>query len=155
MKTLSLTVSSFASTSLCIVFIFCLHFCILSHFEIIRALWNYGSLLQHIFCWNRTIKRKLKSCFFGCRYTALPNSLNMLMILFFSEYGTTFWYILQLVVQIQPIFIRGLGKLSLGLIYFGEKIIAMIRETTYFYTQNFHSFSAYSLECSVEHKCLP
>ena len=64
MKTLSLTVSSFASTSLCIVFIFCLQFCILSHFEIIRALWNYGSLLQHIFCWNRTIKRKLKSCFF-------------------------------------------------------------------------------------------
>ena len=39
MKKLSLAISSLASTSFCpIVFLFCLHFCRLSHFEIIRCI---------------------------------------------------------------------------------------------------------------------
>ena len=51
-----------------IVFLFCLHFCILSHFEIIRCI--VKSLITnstYFFCWNTTEKRKLEKCFLGGR----------------------------------------------------------------------------------------
>ena len=68
MKTFSLTVSFFALTSLSTVFLLSA-FCILSHFKII-IFWNHWSLLQLIFCWNTTEKRKRERCFSGVRVWA-------------------------------------------------------------------------------------
>ena len=47
-----------------IVFLFCLHFCLLSQFKN-DALWNHWLLFKHIFCWNTTQKRKHEKSFLG------------------------------------------------------------------------------------------
>ena len=67
MITVSLTVSSLALTSLSHCFFFCLHYCILSHFKIIRCIVKSFIALQGIFCWNTTGKIKLEKCFLGKR----------------------------------------------------------------------------------------
>ena len=52
-----------------VVFLFCLQFCLLSHFEL-DALWNYWWLHQYIFWWNTTEKRKLEKCFLAATFLA-------------------------------------------------------------------------------------
>lgn len=74
---------SFASTSYyLIVFLFCLHFCLVSYFEKIRCIVKLLTATSTYFCWNTAEKRKLEKCFLGARawapkpYIGLPNSLN-------------------------------------------------------------------------------
>ena len=81
MGKLSQTVSSFASTSLClIVFLFCMYFCLLSHLEIIDCYFiDMKSLIatSTYFCWYTTRKRKLEKCFLGAEVWAPKSIFSM------------------------------------------------------------------------------
>ena len=65
-----------------IVFLFCLHFCLLRNFKIIRCIVKSLIYIQHIFVIEQLKKENLKSVFwapeFGRpnRYTGLPNGLD-------------------------------------------------------------------------------
>ena len=66
MKRVSYIASSFASTSFCvIVFLFCLHFCLLSHFKIIRCIVKSLIATSKYFLleYNWKKKRKPEKCF--------------------------------------------------------------------------------------------
>ena len=75
--------NTFTSTSFClVVFLFCLHFCLVRIFEVIRCIVK-SLLLEHIFCSNTTEKKwNLKSVFwapefgFPNQYSSLPHCLN-------------------------------------------------------------------------------
>ena len=83
MKAPSYIISSFASTSFClIVFLFCLHFYFKRNFEIIRCIVTSLIAIQHTFVKVQLKIEKMKSVFwareFGRRnwYTGLPNGLD-------------------------------------------------------------------------------
>ena len=70
MKALLLTVSSFASTFCLIVFLFCLHFCILNHFKTrytVKSLIAISTYILLKYNW----KIKLEKFFLGARVWAL------------------------------------------------------------------------------------
>ena len=69
MKTLSSTISSFVSTSfVLIVFLFCLHFCLFSHFEIIGCFVKSLIAISTYFSDEIQLKKgNLKGVFLGTR----------------------------------------------------------------------------------------
>ena len=83
MKTLSLTVSAFASTTIClIIFLFCPHLCLLRHFEIIRCILKSVVAISTYFFvefnWKREVEMFLWALELGQpnRYTGIPDGLN-------------------------------------------------------------------------------
>ena len=87
MKTILLTVSSFPCTCCCFHdFFFCVCFCLLSHFKIIRCTAKSLITTSTCFLLKCKWKKNLKSVFwapeFGCpnRYTSLPNDLNTSLV---------------------------------------------------------------------------
>ena len=68
MKTLSYTISSFTLSHSCLaVFLFCLHFCLLSHFEIIRCVVKSLIANFNIFFVEIQLKNKTWKVFCGCQ----------------------------------------------------------------------------------------
>ena len=75
MKSLLLTVSSFALTSLSLVFLFGLYFCILSHFEIIRCIVKSLISTSNYFLLKYNCKKKTWKVFFWVQEFGCPNCI--------------------------------------------------------------------------------
>ena len=79
-KTLLLTVSCFSSTSMFhFFFVFCLYFCILRHFEMIRCIGKSLVTTSTYYLLKYYWKKTIWNMFFGW-YINLPNGLNLLLI---------------------------------------------------------------------------